>query len=88
MGDKNLVRHDRTGAQHLGASHSDPFAVFVDDLHHRIVIVQLGHTLGTVDLWVNDDVSEVEIVIARMDIVFPERPGAILVISLEDIEPH
>ena len=39
IGDQDLIRHDRAGAEHLGAAHRDPARILVDELRDQLVIL-------------------------------------------------
>ena len=88
MRNKHLVSHDGTGTEHFCPAYRNPFIVFVHDLHHRIIVLKFDRRFRPIDLGIDDHVSEIQIVIAGIDIVIPVRFCAVLIVVLEQVQAH
>ena len=65
VGDEHLVRHDRTGAEHLGAADGDAAGVLVDDARDQVLGL-LAPVLAALGLRIDDHVGEEVVVAARL----------------------
>ena len=88
MRNKHLVGHDGTGAEHFCPAHRNPFTVFINNLHHRIIVLEFDRRFGPIDLRIDDHVGEIQIIIAGVDIVIPVRFCAVLIVFLEHVQAH
>ena len=86
--DQDLLGHDRAGAEHLGAAHGHAFRILVHDPHGHLLARLLAPRLGAVALRIDDDVAEVEVVVARIRVVVAERGGVARAVALKDLDPH
>ena len=87
-GDENFVGHDSAGGQHLGPADDQTICLTRNNARRQERISLLGRTLGAVSLRIDDDVSQIEIVVARMAIIVSKSLCTFGIISLEHIEPH
>jgi len=62
--------------------------VLVDNASGQKAVLLLARALRTVGLRIDDYVSEIKIVVARVPVIVRERSRADAVIGLEDVEPH
>ena len=88
MRNKHLVGHDGTGTEHLCPAHRNPFTVFINNLHHRIIVLKFDRRFRPIDLGIDDHVSEIQIVIAGVDIVVPVCFRPVLIVVLEQVQAH
>jgi hypothetical protein len=86
VGDEHVVRHDRAGAEHLGAADGDARLILVDHARHQVVVL-VAPVLGAVGLRVDDHVGQEQIAAAGIVEVAGERLGARLVVAREHVEP-
>lgn len=86
--DHQLVRKCRAGAEHLGASDDDAFAVLIDDGDSDAGVGAFGRGFGTVALRIDDNVGDVEIVIAGVFVVVADGIRATAGVGRADVLAH
>ncbi|MNR05681.1 hypothetical protein D3C85_1217250 [compost metagenome] len=85
--DEHFVGHRRGRAQHLRALDGDALGVLVDHAGDQTFGLLPG-VLAAVALGIDDDVRQVQVAIAGVLVVVPERLGALCVVALEHVQPH
>ena len=88
IGDEHLVGHDRPGAEHLRPAHRDSGGVLVHYAAGEVLLALVAGVPGPVGLRVDDDVGEVEIVVARPREVVEQRLRARLPVRAKEMHAH
>ena len=88
MRNKHLVGHDGTGTEHFCSAYRNPFTVFINNLHHRIIVLEFDRRFRPIDLRIDDHVSEIQIVVAGVDIVVPVCFRPVLIVFFEQVQAH
>ena len=64
--DKNIVRHDRAGAEHLRATYDDTASALGRGAGVKIGLALLVRRLGAIDGRMDDDIAQVKIFVRRL----------------------